>query len=51
MRSISSKIGGVLNSSFNLHGEPMGYHPADALHTWPSSGLDSLVMESFVITR
>ncbi|HMA04479.1 MAG TPA: carbamoyltransferase C-terminal domain-containing protein [Methanomicrobiales archaeon] len=41
----------MLNTSFNLHGEPMVFHPADALHTWLSSGVDSLIMESFVITR
>jgi carbamoyltransferase len=44
-------IGGVLNTSFNLHGEPMVYNPADALHTWLSSGLDALVLGNYVITR
>jgi len=41
----------VLNTSFNLHGEPMVYHPADAVHTWLSSGLDTLVLDRYVITR
>jgi len=44
-------IGGVLNTSFNLHGEPMVYHPADAINTWLNSDLDTLVLDRYVVTR
>ena len=44
-------IGGVLNTSFNLHGEPMVYHPADAIATFLNSGLDTLVLDRYVVTR
>jgi carbamoyltransferase len=44
-------IGGVLNTSFNLHGEPMVYHPADAIATFLNSGLDMLVLDRYVVTR
>ena len=35
-------IGGLLNTSFNLHGEPIVNSPDDALHTLANSDLDML---------
>jgi carbamoyltransferase len=48
------KITGVpvlLNTSFNLKGEPIVNSPADAVSTFKRSGLDILVLENFVITK
>ncbi|MCM8782373.1 MAG: hypothetical protein NC828_04915 [Candidatus Omnitrophica bacterium] len=44
-------IGAVLNTSFNLHGDPMVCSPQDALYTLTSSGLDYLVLENFIIEK
>jgi carbamoyltransferase len=38
-------IGGVLNTSFNLHGEPNVSTPEDAIRTVRGSGLDYVVIE------
>jgi carbamoyltransferase len=37
----------VLNTSFNLRGEPIVDTPLDALKTFASSGIDCLVMGNF----
>lgn len=42
-------IGAVLNTSFNLHGEPNVLTPADALHTMESSGLQYLVLGNYLL--
>jgi len=44
-------IGGILNTSFNLHGDPVVCSPKDALCTFDNSGLDILVMNNYVITK
>lgn len=44
-------IGGVLNTSFNLHGEPNVETPADALRTFELSGLRHLALENFLISK
>ncbi|HII53229.1 TPA: hypothetical protein HA316_00190, partial [Candidatus Micrarchaeota archaeon] len=44
-------IGGVLNTSFNLHGEPMVCSPEDAVHTLDNSGLEFLAIENYLISR
>lgn len=44
-------IGGVLNTSFNLHGEPIVCSPDDAIKTFLNSGLDALAIESYYITK
>jgi carbamoyltransferase len=44
-------VGGVLNTSFNLHGEPIVCSPKDALETFVNSGLDALAMGPFYITK
>ncbi|MFZ3043650.1 MAG: carbamoyltransferase C-terminal domain-containing protein [Minisyncoccia bacterium] len=41
----------VLNTSFNLKGEPVVMTPTDAIRTFVSSGLDALVMGSYVLTK
>jgi carbamoyltransferase len=41
----------VINTSFNLKGEPIVSSPADALKTFMASGLDSLALEDYVITK
>ena len=43
--------GCVLNTSFNLHGSPMVYHPREALDTLKKSDLTVLVMDDFVIRK
>lgn len=44
-------VGGLLNTSFNLHGEPIVLGPKEALHTFDKSGLDGLVLGDYLITR
>jgi carbamoyltransferase len=41
----------MLNTSFNLRGEPIVASPADAWKTFTRSGLDLLVMENFVVRK
>jgi carbamoyltransferase len=44
-------IGGILNTSFNLHGEPIVCSPKDAVDTMMRSGLDHLAVGEYLITR
>ena len=41
----------VLNTSFNLKGEPVVNTPANAFHTFRTSEMDTLVMENFLIEK
>lgn len=41
----------VINTSFNLHEEPIVCTPADALATWRKARLDALVLGPYVIPR
>ena len=41
----------VLNTSFNLNGEPVVCTPTDAIRTFFSCGLDALVIGNYVITK
>jgi carbamoyltransferase len=41
----------LLNTSYNLRGEPMVSTPADAYRTFSNSGLDLLIMENFLIKK
>jgi carbamoyltransferase len=41
----------VMNTSFNLRGEPIVCTPTDAVRTFFSSGMDALVMGSFVVEK
>lgn len=44
-------IGGVLNTSFNLHGYPIVLSPEDSLDTFKNSGLEYLVIENYLISK
>ena len=41
----------VLNTSFNLRGEPIVNTPGNALNTFSKSGIDTLYMDHFVIRK
>jgi carbamoyltransferase len=41
----------LLNTSFNLRGEPIVTTPANALETFMNSGIDMLVMDRFVVRK
>jgi len=41
----------LLNTSFNLRGEPIVNSPHDAYNTFANSGIDLLVMGNFVIRK
>jgi carbamoyltransferase len=41
----------IMNTSFNLRGEPIVCSPKDAIRTFYSSGLDFLVLGDFVIAK
>ncbi len=41
----------LLNTSFNLRGEPIVNSPADAFKTFRTSGLDTLMLDHFVIRK
>jgi carbamoyltransferase len=43
--------GAVLNTSFNLHGEPLVGSPADAIDTFERSGLPHLALGRFLISK
>jgi carbamoyltransferase len=42
-------VGALLNTSFNLHGEPMVASPRDALDTFLRSGADALLIEDHLV--
>jgi len=44
-------IGGVLNTSFNLHGEPIVLDAVSAIDTFARSSLDALVLGDWLIRR
>ena len=41
----------LINTSFNLRGEPIVSSPSDALKTFFASGIDCLAMEDFVVEK
>jgi carbamoyltransferase len=41
----------VLNTSFNLRGEPIVTTPQNAMNTFYKSGLDLLVLDDFLIRK
>ncbi len=43
--------GALLNTSLNIHGEPMACTPADAVDVFLRSDLDHLVLDHFVVSR
>lgn len=44
-------IGGVLNTSFNLHGYPIICSPRDALEVFKNSELEYLAIESYLVSK
>ncbi|MCB1144962.1 MAG: hypothetical protein KDK54_22130 [Leptospiraceae bacterium] len=44
-------IGGVLNTSFNLHGMPIVNSPEDAIYTLLNSELDAVVIEDYLVWK
>jgi carbamoyltransferase len=44
-------VGGVLNTSFNLHGDPIVCSPEDAVATFLKSELDVLQLENFIVEK
>jgi carbamoyltransferase len=44
-------IGAVLNTSFNLHGDPIVCTPQDAVYTFENSGLDYLLMGNYLVVK
>lgn len=44
-------IGAVLNTSFNLHGEPIVCSPADAIRTADRCRLEYLVLEDYLLVK
>jgi carbamoyltransferase len=41
----------LLNTSFNLNGEPIVMTPSDAIRTFHTCGLDTLVLQDYVILK
>ena len=41
----------LLNTSFNLNGEPIVESPDDALRTYLTSGIDVVVLGNFVVEK
>ncbi len=48
---VSGKKGGVLNTSFNLHGHPLVSSPEDAFDVFNRSGLKYLAIESYLLRK
>lgn len=46
-----TEYGGLLNTSFNLHGEPIVCSPKDALHTFINSGLKYLAIGDYLVSK
>ena len=42
-------VGGLLNTSFNLHGEPIVMSPDDALHVFENSGIDAVLFNDQIM--
>lgn len=41
----------VLNTSFNIMGEPIVMSPQDAINTFNNSGLDYLIIDNFIVEK
>lgn len=44
-------VGGVLNTSFNVHGEPIVQTPGDALDVFQRGDLDALLLDGYLIEK
>lgn len=46
-----SGVGAILNTSFNLHGEPIVYTPDDALDVFERCNLEYLALENYLVWK
>ena len=46
-----TKIPVLLNTSFNLNGQPIVADPEDAIKTFYTCGLDYLVMGNYIVSK
>lgn len=46
-----TNVGGIMNTSFNLHGEPIVCSPEDAIHTIDNSGLQYLAIGNYLLKK
>jgi carbamoyltransferase len=46
-----SGVGALLNTSFNLHGEPIVATPEDAISTFARSGLQHVLIEGWLVSK
>jgi len=44
-------VGGLLNTSFNLHGYPIVATPEQAVYTFKNSGIDALAIGNYLVLR
>ena len=44
-------IGGILNTSFNLHGNPIVWNPEIAIDTFQNSELDALALGNYLLKK
>ena len=44
-------IGGVLNTSFNLHGYPIVLGPEEAMHAFENSGLEYVALGNYLVSK
>jgi len=44
-------VGGILNTSFNLHGEPIVCSPDDALHVFENSEIDMMLINDVLVSK
>lgn len=44
-------VGGILNTSFNLHGDPIVLGPKEAIYTMNNSELDGLLLNDYLLLR
>jgi carbamoyltransferase len=53
LRAFHARTGipSLVNTSFNLHGEPIVNTPDEAIATWRAAGLDALLLGPFVVTQ
>jgi carbamoyltransferase len=49
--SVATGVPVLLNTSFNLRGEPIVTTPANAFNTFSKSGIDVLLLENFLIRK
>ena len=50
-KDITGGCGAVLNTSLNVMGQPLSCSPADAIRVFSCSGMDALVIESFLVEK